>query len=586
VAPTDEKSARLASVRRLRRTLWLLLTAVIVAVVAAAGVDLAIDRRAAIAQSVQRCEDTVRLLEEHFRRVERATEFILGRAAALTEGHSAQEMRGDELSGELAALEAGLPEKGRVLIADANGNWVINSRGYRTDNLSIADRAYFISHRIGATTVIGEMVSSKVGNLPMFTISRRISDAGGAFKGVAVAAIEAEYFTQLNQTLGLGDRGHTGVYRLDGGIILRQPDFDVYKGRSVAGGPLLRAVAEKPRGVLIGSRSPLDDIPRITAYRVLDDLGLVVMAGVPMDDALAEWRQSRNEIAVGVAVFVGLLLFLARLSLLGLDREQAMIRDLEAMVDERTDEANRQAAAARRANESKTRFLAAASHDLRQPLQAAGMFVEVLAARLDDSSPHQSVIDKLRQSIDATGTLLSTLLDVTTLESGKVKPNVTAFPLMPLLASLADQMEPEAAGRGLRLTVAETSAWVFSDRVLLERLVRNMLVNALRYTTAGGVLLGCRRRPGDRLAIQVVDTGIGIPAEKLEDIFEDFTRLEAPIPGGARGIRGPGLGLGVVRRMAQILGHTIEVRSIPGKGSVFAVVVPMAHARRVERAQS
>jgi signal transduction histidine kinase len=139
-----------------------------------------------------------------------------------------------------------------------------------------------------------------------------------------------------------------------------------------------------------------------------------------------------------------------------------------------------------------------------------------------------------------------------------------------MLASLYDQMEPEATAKGLTIRVVPTGAWVVSDPVLLERILRNLLVNAIRYTEQGGVVLGCRRR-GDKVAICVVDSGMGIPADKFEAVFEDFTRLGEKGAGGQRGL-GLGLGLSVVRRTARLLEHGVELRSRPGKGSCFAVV--------------
>nr|WP_249209238.1 HAMP domain-containing sensor histidine kinase [Magnetospirillum sulfuroxidans] len=254
-----------------------------------------------------------------------------------------------------------------------------------------------------------------------------------------------------------------------------------------------------------------------------------------------------------------------------LKREEELIQGLEETVRDRTHEAEQRAEEARRANDSKTRFLAAASHDLRQPLQAAGMFVEALSARLGNS-PHQNIVDKMRQSVDATQALLATLLDVSTLEAGHIEPVPTTFSVAPMLTALVEQLEPEASKRNLVLRLVPTDAEIISDPVLLERMLRNLLYNALRYTKEGKILVGCRHR-GNKIAICVVDTGIGIPEDKFTAIFEDFSRLGVKGHGSDRGL---GLGLAVVRRMAELLGHGIEVRSQVDKGSSFAVIVPLA----------
>jgi len=548
-----------AQIGRLRRGLRMVLAAVAVAALVAVGIDAEVDRREALAEATSRTESTARLLEQHIRQTFHGTDVVLREAIALTRriGHSADQTA----SRRLHDLESGLPELGRLLIFDAEGTLQIDSRAFPPQPFSIAATAHFKAHRDGVPFAVDAMAHASIGDCLHFTVSRRIDDEAGHMVGVAVAAIDATKFADFHQALALGDGGVIGVFTKDGSLVLRQPEPDRFERTGIAGGAVLRAAAEAPQGVLPPVASPLDGVERIIAYRVLDDTGMVAVTGISLRDALAGWWRTRMVIGGTLALFALVLAAVAVIASRALTREEAMMRDLEAVVAERTEESRRLAEEARRANDGKTRFLAAASHDLRQPLQA--------------------VVDKLRQSIEATGTLLSTLLDITTLESGKVRPNITAFPVMPLLASLADQMEPEATARGLRLTVADSSAWVISDRVLLERLLRNLLVNALRYTAQGGVLLGCRRRPGERLAIEVVDTGIGIPTDKQDVIFEDFARLDGDVPVSGGG-RGPGLGLGVARRMAHLLGHRIELRSAVGKGSTFGVVVPAARPRRVE----
>ncbi len=552
--------------RAARRLLWALLAGMGVAALLAAVVHLRYRHTEDLRHATERADNTARLLEENIRGVLRATGFIVAEAAAAAEAPDPA-----AAAARLATLRAALPETGGLAVFDAAGDRELFSAGSRPPPVNVADRTFFQAHWRGATTVIGPLVQSRTTGAAIFTVSRRIAAADGGFGGVVAAAIEAGAFGDLFDGLDLGPRAVVGVYRTDGRTVLRLPGPGRWIDTDIAGGALMRQAAVAPAGTIRGV-SPLDGVERVVAYRTLPDLGVMVTCGIAISDALTPWWHDAAVTGLGLTALALLLGMLATLAFHNLDRELALMRDLEAAGRDRTEEAPRQAEEARRANEGKSRFLAGASHDLRQPLQAAGMFVEVLAARLADS-PHQPLVDKLRQSIDATGTLLSTLLDISTLEAGKVRPNLTAFPLMPMLATLADQMEPDAAERGLRLSVVATSARVVSDRVLLERLLRNLMVNALRYTPAGGVVVGCRHRRG-RIALQVVDSGIGIDSDKLETIFEDFTRLDI-LRGGARG---PGLGLGVVRRTAALLGHEVEVRSRPGHGSVFTVLLPAAAA--------
>ncbi|MBC7950864.1 MAG: sensor histidine kinase [Rhodospirillaceae bacterium] len=532
---------------------------------------LANSRENALIEARTRTTDAARLLEEHIVRLVRTSDFIVGRAAALGRMWPMERLAADDWAWrELLALSQGLPEPGTLWIVDAKGIVRLGTVQYPAIPTSVADRVYFQAHLATRhDIVIGPLVNTKSRDKQAFHLSRRIEDPQGSFLGVAAAGFDADTFTNFHQTLPLGKKASISVIDLEGHVILRQPDPDRWAGSSIPNSRLMAQLKQgSPTGVLIAA-SPLDQVERMTAYRLVPEFGVVVVAAEAMEDVLGPWWDSVRIAAMAAAVLTMLLGALVRLIFTGMTREEKLVRGLEETVRERTEEAHEQAEQARRANESKTRFLAAASHDLRQPLQAAGMFVEALSARLD-GTPHANIVDKLRQSVDATQSLLTTLLDVSTLEAGKIEPHINDFSIMPLLTNLHDQMEPEAAAKKLTLRVVPTAARVLSDAVLLERMLRNLMVNAVRYTHTGGVVLGCRRR-GDHLAICIVDSGIGIPADKLDMVFDDFTRL-----GEKGGSRGLGLGLGVVRRTAQLLGLTVELRSAEGKGSSFAVIVPLA----------
>ncbi|MEO3429974.1 PAS-domain containing protein [Pelagibius sp. CAU 1746] len=221
---------------------------------------------------------------------------------------------------------------------------------------------------------------------------------------------------------------------------------------------------------------------------------------------------------------------------------------------------------AEQANQAKTRFLAAASHDLRQPLHAIELFVAALAATADDDETH-GIISDLREASNAAGRLLNAMQDVSELESGKLECRFMQFPVQQLLDRMVRVYGPQARERGLELKMVPSSQVVYSDPNLLERILGNLLSNAVRYTPAGRVLLGCRRR-NDKLRIEVWDTGLGIPEGERQRIFEEFHQLDNPARERRRGI---GLGLSIVRRLASTLGHEIFLHSVRGQGSVFAV---------------
>jgi signal transduction histidine kinase/CheY-like chemotaxis protein len=229
-------------------------------------------------------------------------------------------------------------------------------------------------------------------------------------------------------------------------------------------------------------------------------------------------------------------------------------------------------AEAETANLSKTRFLAAASHDLLQPLNAARLFTSALGQGENLDGKTSRAIERIDSSLRAAEELLTALLDISKLDAGALEPHPVVFHVNDVLATLDIEFGAIAREHGLELTTVPCTLAVRSDRQFLRRILQNFLSNALRYTRTGKVLLGCRRR-GDRLSIQVWDTGPGIADEHLDEIFEEFRRLQ---PRDERGAKGMGLGLAIVQRMARALGHEVLVRSRPGHGSMFAVEVPIA----------
>ena len=245
--------------------------------------------------------------------------------------------------------------------------------------------------------------------------------------------------------------------------------------------------------------------------------------------------------------------------------------NLEHKVEERTRELEA-------ANLAKSRFLATASHDLRQPLHALGLFVAQLRGRTR-ADERKHLIARVDAALSAMNELFNELLDVSKLDSGVMAPNLTQFPVTHLLARIESTFAGAAQEKGLSLRVVKSSGWICSDFLLLERILSNLISNAIRYTTAGTVLVGCRRR-GERLHIQVWDTGAGIPAEQHKNIFVEFFRLSKHDREPRSGL---GLGLAIVDRLCRLLDHPISLVSAAGRGSCFSVAVPAVKAR-TERA--
>jgi PAS domain S-box-containing protein len=241
---------------------------------------------------------------------------------------------------------------------------------------------------------------------------------------------------------------------------------------------------------------------------------------------------------------------------LGMAREEAVIAKAEA----------------ERASLSKSKFLAAASHDLRQPVQSLLLLIEVLKTRLA-GSPIQKAVDHMEEAVDALRLLFDSMLDISRLDAGLVVPVLQTVSLNALLGRLAEEYRLRAEHQSLEFRLVSTSAHTRTDPVLVERVLRNLIENALRYCPSGRVLLGCRRQ-GKTVRIDVIDTGIGIAPNHLNDIFEEFHQVANAARDRSQGL---GLGLSIVERAMRLLGGTVTVRSRLGSGSCFSITLPLAN---------
>src|SRR5271166_1485151 len=231
-------------------------------------------------------------------------------------------------------------------------------------------------------------------------------------------------------------------------------------------------------------------------------------------------------------------------------------------------------AEAERANRAKSKFLAAASHDLRQPVQSLVLLLAVVERQIAANPAAVETVGKMKKALGGLTRLLTSILDISTLDAGVVEAALEAIDLEALLTRLATEYAPKAASVGLSLRVVRPRLHVLADATLLERALRNLIENGLRYTPTGRILIGARRR-GRRARIDVVDTGIGVPAEHRAEIFEEFHQLDNP---GRDLERGLGLGLAIVARLADLMGARVDVASTVGRGSRFSLTLPLADA--------
>ncbi|CAO3455376.1 PAS domain-containing sensor histidine kinase [Azospirillum largimobile] len=237
------------------------------------------------------------------------------------------------------------------------------------------------------------------------------------------------------------------------------------------------------------------------------------------------------------------------------------------------------------ADAEKLRLLASASHDLRQPVMSMGLFLDVLRHRIGEAE--RPILGGLLAAHVSIRTLLDGMLDTARLDAGVLEPTIEPVPMPVMLDLIHNEFLLQAEMRGLRFRAISCAAVVLSDAQLLERILRNLVANALKYTTAGGILLGCRpcrdAEGGSQLRIEVWDTGPGIDAHNLKSIFDEFRQLDNRDRDQRRGV---GLGLAIVSRLARQLNHEVGVRSWPGRGSVFSVTVPLAPKHGTGRGRS
>ena len=225
------------------------------------------------------------------------------------------------------------------------------------------------------------------------------------------------------------------------------------------------------------------------------------------------------------------------------------------------------------ASSAKSRFLAAASHDLRQPVHALSLFVAALRPRVTDGEARR-MLDHIDSSVQAMGGLFNGLLDISRLDAGVVEVNTQTFAVHPLLERICRDFAADAKAKGIELRLKPTRAAVFSDPLLVERIVRNIVANAIAYTDRGRVVVGCRRR-GSSITVHVYDSGRGIPESEQSRIFQEFYQVGNPERDRSRGV---GLGLAIVKRLTVLLGHALKMRSQPGRGSVFMLELPHSDA--------
>lgn len=430
--------------------------------------------------------------------------------------------------------------------------------------------------------------------------------------GVIIGQVNLKFIWDVVSQIKIGNHGH--AYVIDGqGRLIAHPDISlVLRNVDLADLPYVRAARAGTMPDAPDDTGPVIDLRGrevLSAFAPVAPLRWLVFADLPISEAYAPlYAMLMRSIilllaGLGLAFVAGLLLarkmvvpirilsngaarigsgdLTQRMNIRTGDELEALGEEFNSMtarlqssyatLEQKVEERTRDLEAA---NLAKSRFLATASHDLRQPLHALGLFIAQLRGRTR-ADERKQLMARVDAALSAMNELFGELLDVSKLDSGVMTPNLTQFPVAQLLTRIESTFAGAAHEKGLSLRVMKSTAWVSSDFILLERILSNLVSNAVRYTTAGIILVGCRRC-GESVNIQVWDTGSGIPKDQQKNVFVEFFRL-GKHDREPRG--GLGLGLAIVDRLCRLLNHTIALTSTPGKGSCFSVAVPTVTAR-------
>ena len=468
-----------------------------------------------------------------------------------------------------------LPMLENMVVTDANGN-ILHSTNYPTQKINIADRKYFMTLRDSSQQglIISEPIAGRLSGKPVLIIALPIIRKNGNFDGVVFAAIAIEWFIEK---FGAVDAGQ------DGAVVLRgdaSRNFDLlarYRptgniGETAVSDRFKAMIAANPARGTYEASAGNDKIHRMFSYQQLEGYPLITLVGLSTEAYMAEWYSQATKMlalalafalttSLGAWVIIG-----AWRSRIAAEQEVTIHKQIEKIQGENLRQLEEARDIAEQANQSKSRFLAAASHDLRQPMHAISLFTYSLS-RTDLSAEQQNIIHYLKESTDALGELLDALLDISKLDAGAVKLTPEAIPLDALASKIETGFSALVTAKSLRfkLGLPFGNMVVITDSQLVMRLLGNLIDNAIKYTEQGGILVAIRRR-GNHALVQVWDTGIGISEEHVGIIFDEYVQIGNSERDRTKGL---GLGLAIAKRIAKLLGTVLVCRSQPGKGSVF-----------------
>lgn len=459
-----------------------------------------------------------------------------------------------------------LPEIGSLFVTDSQGQITFSSdpayKGRRVDQqnfFKIPRQRSFPAQLYLSRTL------SNLQDGTCVALTLPLLDAENNFVGIAGAIIDFHFFSHILQPVDPSDSASMSViFNREGDLIYRREDPKKYFGMNIAERSLVyqnHMRLGQPISQLI-SPSAFDGKLRLFHTRSIQDTGLNIIVSRRQEEVLSEWQ---HNLLIQIMIFIfttATMLFLARVAQL---RQSQLIDSSEAL--------RKAKEKAEIANSAKGRFLAAASHDLRQPLHALSLLVSLLRRRYHAEDDLQ-IIAPIENATQALKEMLDTLLDISKLDANIIVPQKQSIPFASLQARLDSEFRMQLQSKGLDLRIRPSAAHIYTDPTLLMAILRNLLTNAGHYTEHGGILLAGRLRQG-QLLIQVWDTGHGISAAEQEKIFDEYYQVSNPERDRNKGL---GLGLAIVNRIANLLEHPLRLSSRVGRGTMFEVAVPLSIA--------
>lgn len=485
-----------------------------------------------------------------------------------------------------------MPQLRDLIVFDRYGNQRFISTYFPPPHINVKDLPYFTALEDGAEASTYGPYIDRNSSRYSYAIGRRITGDDGHFNGVAFAAVEPAYLQDFCWSNRLSDDFEAVLINQKGQIVASCRPTDLSRQSPVLGALAVDSLFDGqlngllPETGLVSGHGLLVSVSPVPGFP-----DLRILTAIPENTLLASWRSRLIELGT-LALLVTTVLLVGGLLVRRQIREMAALTaELAAghdLLEERVRTATQELAgrkdAAERANKAKSRFLAAASHDLRQPLHALSLFAADLQRQIRSGTAKglPRLAEQISTSTAVLSELLDSLLDISRLDVSGIKPDVRPFPLDPLFERQASSARRAAVDRNLTLRFRPTPLWVDSDPIMVERMIANLVSNALRYTPPGGRILIAARRRGDEVQVEIRDSGMGIAPEHQAAIFAEFYQVGNAAREHNKGL---GLGLSIVDRLARALKAGIELRSRIGEGTTFAIRLPAGSPPRQRPAE-